>query len=140
MKNIIESENLTYSDYSIDLIKDYYGNDVRSMINHIQVNAGNTAIKPTVLSEEVCIRVKQFINVKETLFVKQILEEAVLHNEDAKCIVLNFLKYLLISNLQNENTIYRGVMKLITDVTHFNGDEEIMLSYIYFKLSQLLIN
>lgn len=141
LKKIINSENLTYSDYNLTLIKEYYGNDIRSMINHIQVNSGNSTIKAGVLSDAVCVRVKEFINLKESLFVKQILEEAVQHNEDPKCIVLNFLKYLLYSKEVTDNSLeYRSIIKLINSVTHFNGDDEVMLSYTYFKLSQVLIN
>ena len=141
LKNIIKCENLTYSDYNLKLIKEYYGNDVRSMINHIQVNSGNTINKPTVHSQEVCTKIKEFINVKESVFVKQVLHEAILYNEDAKCIILGFLKYLLLNEVDYANkSRYRSIMKLISDITHFNGDEDIMLSYVYFKLSQLLIN
>ena len=141
LKNIIKLENLTYSEYNLRLIKEYYGNDIRSMINHIQVNSVSSTVKPGVISDGVCLRIKEFIDLKETLFVKQILEEAVNHNEDPKCIALSFLKYLLFSKESLDNSVeYRSVIKLINQITHFNGDDEVMLSYVYFKLSQVLIN
>tara|TARA_B100000963_G_scaffold219251_1_gene191198 strand:- start:6037 stop:6990 length:954 start_codon:yes stop_codon:yes gene_type:complete len=63
--NIInQNEKLNLSDYSINILIDYYGTDIRSMINHLQIMQNTTQYSIEIMSNELF---EKFVNIIDKL-------------------------------------------------------------------------
>lgn len=114
LKMILEKENLLIKEEKLNFIQELYGSDLRSMINYIQSNyqmINQEDMK--ILNNDLYDNIINYIN-KGKLSEQStyLLEICIEYNIDLKCLIDNFLNYLI------RNYDFKDLNKFLNDIQY----------------------
>ena len=136
LENIINNENilLENKEMVINNIINYYGYDVRSMINHIQLNQVNiNSFK--LLDKNIFEKVyNTIINNKNDLIIKYLYELSLYYNTNLLDILKKFCHFLYF----NKNIKILEILEFI--IHNDNIDSELLWNYLVSSLKSSLSN
>jgi len=123
MRHIAETESFLLTDEQIDMIKETYQSDIRSMINFLQLSfmethtlTGSTNIVP--LNE--WNRLHYYLeHGEETDAIRAIMELSVKHNIDTKQILLNYMNYVVKNRTES---ITEELLRIYEQTSHSKDD------------------
>lgn len=107
LKNIIDKENITISLNQLENIQEYFGSDIRSMINYIQLNFDTNLNDIKILnnSDMKLLHNKIVKNKNDNLVNEYILQMTIDYNINNKIIIITYLKYLIMNKIINLNDV-----------------------------------
>ena len=135
LKNINEKEKLNLSEYSLDTLIKYYGTDIRSMINHLQLLQNLNNYKLEVISEELLNNFYKLIkNIKE----KDIKKLNIFENKINNFLIKNSINFdILYKRIINDLIVEKELtLEIITNIKNLyldnlNTDEHKVRFLIY---------
>ena len=130
LKNIVEKENIYISDNDLQNIQEYYGSDIRSMINYIQLNFDNSN-KITLLNKhELELLHKIIINKKQTILdiEKRINILSIKYNINNKIIIISYIKYIIKNSIINIDEI--DIINKLETILHNRNHPDYSSSYL----------
>ena len=131
LQNIISKENLTYTNEQLIYIQNFYKSDLRSMINHIQLNMNNTK-NCGFITDDIFITLTQYFKQynnydKISNYIDNII---VKYYIDMNKIIISYLNFII----RNKDIIInKQFLKLVEYITH-HSDKGINIK-IFFIIS-----
>ena len=140
---ILKNENVIDKDMCFKDIINYYNNDIRSMINHIQINNNSNNTNNSnnfIFLPDRVNNILLNINLKNKLhcFKNKILQYSNKYNEDVYYIIQNYI-YFVISYTITNNCINNPVLlnKFINDTKNFinkEQDNNLLINFVYYLI------
>ena len=135
---ILKSENIINKDIHLNNLIDYYGNDIRSMVNYLQINYSiiDNKIDEKIITQKVYIELFR-INLYKNLdiFKNKLNQYSRVYNEDRYNILYNYIYFVLINYIHEKTKInsikFNNFINDIELFLHKNSDIKILISYIY---------
>jgi replication factor C subunit 3/5 len=134
VESICEKENLTVSANNIEKIYNLHKNDIRTIINYIQLNS-----MEYIIDDNIYRNILQLINqhtIDESGFIKYIHELSINYNIDKIEIIMRFFNFLIYNYPIDEN-IYGNLLQKIEYIIHNINLVNIfvILKYIWWNIS-----
>ena len=133
VENICEKETLTVSANNIEKIYNLHKNDIRTIINYIQLNSMQYIIDDSIYHNILVLINEHTINENE--FIDYIHELSINYNIDKIEIIMRFFNFL-IYNYQIDQSIYANLLEKIEYVIHNINlvNIFIVLKYIWWNI------
>lgn len=136
IKNICDKENIDIELDNIEKIYKLYKNDIRKIINYIQLNNENN----NIIDENVYNNILELIVKKEIDyidFINYIHNISIDYNIDKIEIILIFFNYITYVKIDVDDNIYINRLNIIEQVIHNinNVDIFVILKYIWYNLT-----
>ena len=136
IKNICDKENIDIELDNIENIYKLYKNDIRKIINYIQLNNENN----NIIDENVYNNILELIVKKEIDyidFINYIHNISIDYNIDKIEIILIFFNYITYVKIDVDDNIYINRLNIIEQVIHNinNVDIFVILKYIWYNLT-----
>lgn len=133
VENICEKETLTISANNIEKIYNLHKNDIRTIINYIQLNSMQYIIDDSIYHNILVLINEHTINENE--FIDYIHELSINYNIDKIEIIMRFFNFL-IYNYQIDQSIYANLLEKIEYVIHNINlvNIFIVLKYIWWNI------
>jgi len=139
VENICKKEELSVSTTDIERIYNLHKNDIRTIINYIQLNSMEYIIDDTIY-ENIVDLINQH-NIGEHEFIKYIHELSINYNIDKIEIIMRLFNYL-IYNYPIDKSIYDNLLQKIEYIIHNINLVNIfvILKYIWWNITTQPIN
>ena len=136
LQNIISKENLTYTNEQLIYIQKFYKSDLRSMINHIQLNMNNTK-NCGFITDDIFVTLtqhfKEFNNYdKISNYIDNVI---VKYYIDINKIIISYLNFVI----RNKDIIInKQFLKLVEYITHHNDKGITIKKYFILSLNDYI--
>tara|TARA_B100000482_G_C12612027_1_gene299455 strand:- start:3537 stop:4490 length:954 start_codon:yes stop_codon:yes gene_type:complete len=136
LQNIISKENLTYTNEQVISIQKFYKSDLRSMINHIQLNMNNTK-NCGFITDDIFVTLtqhfKQYNNYdKISNYIDNVI---VKYYIDINKIIISYLNFVIRNKDININNQF---LKLVEYITHHNDKGITIKKYFILSLNDYI--
>lgn len=130
LKNIVEKENIDISNNELEDIQQYYGSDIRSMINYIQLNFDNNNNIKLLNKEELEILNKNIINKKQKIndIKKHMNNLCIKYNINNKIIIISYIKYIIKNSIIDINEV--DIINKLETILHNRNQTDYASSYL----------
>ena len=136
LQNIISKENLTYTNEQLIYIQKFYKSDLRSMINHIQLNMNNTK-NCGFITDDIFVTLTQYFKEfnnydKISNYIDNVI---VKYYIDINKIIISYLNFVI----RNKDIIINNqFLKLVEYITHHNDKGATIKKYFILSLNDYI--
>jgi len=136
LQNIISKENLTYTNEQLIYIQKFYKSDLRSMINHIQLNMNNTK-NCGFITDDIFVTLTQYFKEfnnydKISNYIDNVI---VKYYIDINKIIISYLNFVI----RNKDIIInKQFLKLVEYITHHNDKGITIKKYFILSLNDYI--
>ena len=136
LQNIISKENLTYTNEQLIYIQNFYKSDLRSMINHIQLNMNNTK-NCGFITDDIFITLTQYFKQynnydKISNYIDNVI---VKYYIDINKIIISYLNFVI---RNKDIMINNQFLKLVEYITHHNDKGATIKKYFILSLNDYI--
>lgn len=118
LKNILIKEKIEINDRGIEKIQEYFGSDIRSMINYIQLNFDSTTDDIKILNNSNMknLHNKLIKSKNDNLVNNYILSLTIDYNTNNKIVIIAYIKYLISNKIININDV--NIINKLENIIH----------------------
>ena len=136
LQNIISKENLTYTNEQIISIQKFYKSDLRSMINHIQLNMNNTKNCGFITDDIFVTLTHHFKEYNNCDKISNYIDNVIVkYYIDINKIIISYLNFVI----RNKDIIItKPFLKLVEYITHHNDKGATIKKYFILSLNDYI--
>lgn len=116
VENICNKESIVITSQNIENIYNLYKNDIRTIINYIQLNNNNNIIDENIYNDILELIIQHTID--ENQFINYIHNISINYNVDKIEIILRLFNYLIYKKSFNNNEQYLNILNIVEYVIH----------------------
>ena len=118
LKNILIKEKIEISNTGIEKIQEYFGSDIRSMINYIQLNFDSTTDDIKILNNNNMknLHNKLIKSKNDNLVNNYILSLTIDYNTNNKIVIIAYIKYLISNKIIDINDV--NIINKLENIIH----------------------
>ena len=136
LQNIISKENLTYTNEQLISIQKFYKSDLRSMINHIQLNMNNTKNCGFITDDIFVTLTQHFKEYNNYDKISNYIDNVIVkYYIDINKIIISYLNFVI----RNKDIIINNqFLKLVEYITHHNDKGATIKKYFILSLNDYI--
>lgn len=136
LQNIISKENLTYTNNQVISIQKFYKSDLRSMINHIQLNMNNTKNCGFITDDIFVTLTQHFKEYNNYDKISNYIDNVIVkYYIDINKIIISYLNFVI----RNKDIIInKQFLKLVEYITHHNDKGATIKKYFILSLNDYI--
>ena len=136
LQNIISKENLTYTNEQLISIQKFYKSDLRSMINHIQLNMNNTKNCGFITDDIFVTLTHHFKEYNNYDKISNYIDNVIVkYYIDINKIIISYLNFVI----RNKDIIItKPFLKLVEYITHHNDKGATIKKYFILSLNDYI--
>lgn len=136
LQNIISKENLTYTNDQVISIQKFYKSDLRSMINHIQLNMNNTKNCGFITDDIFVTLTQHFKEYNNYDKISNYIDNVIVkYYIDINKIIISYLNFVI----RNKDIIInKQFLKLVEYITHHNDKGITIKKYFILSLNDYI--
>lgn len=136
LQNIISKENLTYTNNQVISIQKFYKSDLRSMINHIQLNMNNTKNCGFITDDIFVTLTQHFKEYNNYDKISNYIDNVIVkYYIDINKIIISYLNFVI----RNKDIIInKQFLKLVEYITHHNDKGITIKKYFILSLNDYI--
>jgi len=136
LQNIISKENLTYTNEQLISIQKFYKSDLRSMINHIQLNMNNTKNCGFITDDIFVTLTQHFKEYNNYDKISNYIDNVIVkYYIDINKIIISYLNFVI----RNKDIIInKQFLKLVEYITHHNDKGITIKKYFILSLNDYI--
>jgi replication factor C subunit 3/5 len=136
LQNIISKENLTYNNEQLISIQKFYKSDLRSMINHIQLNMNNTKNCGFITDDIFVTLTEHFKEYNNYDKISNYIDNVIVkYYIDINKIIISYLNFVI----RNKDIIItKQFLKLVEYITHHNDKGITIKKYFILSLNDYI--
>lgn len=136
LQNIISKENLTYTNEQLIYIQKFYKSDLRSMINHIQLNMNNTKNCGFITDDIFVTLTQHFKEYNNYDKISNYIDNVIVkYYIDINKIIISYLNFVI----RNKDIIInKQFLKLVEYITHHNDKGATIKKYFILSLNDYI--
>lgn len=136
LQNIISKENLTYNNEQLISIQKFYKSDLRSMINHIQLNMNNTKNCGFITDDIFVTLTEHFKEYNNYDKISNYIDNVIVkYYIDINKIIISYLNFVI----RNKDIIItKQFLKLVEYITHHNDKGATIKKYFILSLNDYI--
>ena len=136
LQNIISKENLTYTNEQLIYIQKFYKSDLRSMINHIQLNMNNTKNCGFITDDIFVTLTQHFKEYNNYDKISNYIDNVIVkYYIDINKIIISYLNFVI----RNKDIIINNqFLKLVEYITHHNDKGATIKKYFILSLNDYI--
>jgi replication factor C subunit 3/5 len=136
LQNIISKENLTYTNEQLISIQNFYKSDLRSMINHIQLNMNNTKNCGFITDDIFVTLTQHFKEYNNYDKISNYIDNVIVkYYIDINKIIISYLNFVI----RNKDIIItKPFLKLVEYITHHNDKGATIKKYFILSLNDYI--
>ena len=136
LQNIISKENLTYTNEQIISIQKFYKSDLRSMINHIQLNMNNTKNCGFITADIFVTLTQHFKEYNNYDKISNYIDNVIVkYYIDINKIIISYLNFVI---RNKDIMINNQFLKLVEYITHHNDKGATIKKYFILSLNDYI--
>lgn len=136
LQNIISKENLTYTNDQLISIQKFYKSDLRSMINHIQLNMNNTKNCGFITDDIFVTLTQHFKEYNNYDKISNYIDNVIVkYYIDINKIIISYLNFVI---RNKDIMINNQFLKLVEYITHHNDKGATIKKYFILSLNDYI--
>lgn len=136
LQNIISKENLTYTNDQLISIQKFYKSDLRSMINHIQLNMNNTKNCGFITDDIFVTLTQHFKEYNNYDKISNYIDNVIVkYYIDINKIIISYLNFVI---RNKDIMINNQFLKLVEYITHHNDKGTTIKKYFILSLNDYI--
>lgn len=136
LQNIISKENLTYTNEQLISIQKFYKSDLRSMINHIQLNMNNTKNCGFITDDIFVTLTQHFKEYNNYDKISNYIDNVIVkYYIDINKIIISYLNFVI---RNKDIMINNQFLKLVEYITHHNDKGATIKKYFILSLNDYI--
>lgn len=136
LQNIISKENLTYTNEQVISIQKFYKSDLRSMINHIQLNMNNTKNCGFITDDIFVTLTQHFKEYNNYDKISNYIDNVIVkYYIDINKIIISYLNFVI---RNKDIMINNQFLKLVEYITHHNDKGTTIKKYFILSLNDYI--
>lgn len=136
LQNIISKENLTYTNEQVISIQKFYKSDLRSMINHIQLNMNNTKNCGFITDDIFVTLTQHFKEYNNYDKISNYIDNVIVkYYIDINKIIISYLNFVI---RNKDIMINNQFLKLVEYITHHNDKGATIKKYFILSLNDYI--
>lgn len=136
LQNIISKENLTYTNNQVISIQKFYKSDLRSMINHIQLNMNNTKNCGFITDDIFVTLTQHFKEYNNYDKISNYIDNVIVkYYIDINKIIISYLNFVI---RNKDIMINNQFLKLVEYITHHNDKGITIKKYFILSLNDYI--